>query len=81
MVFSPVMKFPGRHFLVKDQDGNLEYVSIYNWNQIPTNKLKLLHELGTKVILNEYIRKIGAGDQLPIYRVDNPHSVEFYPRK
>ena len=45
------MRFPGRHFLAKDEDGSLEYISIYNWDRIPTDKLKLLHELGTKIVL------------------------------
>lgn len=35
VVFSPVMPFPGRHFLAKDLSGSLEYISIYNWNLIP----------------------------------------------
>jgi hypothetical protein len=33
------------------------------------SKLKLLHEVGTKVVLKNYIRKYGANDGLPLYRV------------
>jgi hypothetical protein len=35
VVFSPLMSFPGRHFLAKDINGFLEYISIYNWDLIP----------------------------------------------
>lgn len=37
------MSFPGRHFLVKDINGSLEYISIYNWDLVPIEKLKMLH--------------------------------------
>ena len=54
-------------------------ISIYNWDQIPAESLALLHRLGTKVILRQYIRKYGVNDDLPIYRVENPHTVDVIP--
>ena len=71
------MSFPGRHFLVKDEDGNIEYVSIYNWQYVPIDKLKLLHKIGTKVILKEYVKKLANSNGLPIFRVDDPNGVEI----
>lgn len=69
------MLYPSRGFLGESESGIIEIINIYNWDKIPPSKLKLLHKLGTKVILNEYIRKYGANDQLPCYRCENPLSI------
>jgi hypothetical protein len=69
VVFTPLMYLPSRGFLAENDKGEVEVIYIYNWEDIDPKKLSLLHQLGAKVVLNEYIRKYGANDQLPIYRV------------
>jgi hypothetical protein len=62
--------------LVEDRQGNIEKISIYNWNRLSQAKLNLLKQPGTRLILKFYNRKI-ANDTLPMYRIDNPETIEI----
>ena len=78
VVFSPLLHLPSRLFLAEDiQTQKIQRVALYGWERIPPSKLKLLHKLGTLVVIHQYIRKFGSQDMIPMYRVEDPSKIEI----
>lgn len=66
--------------LVEDAQGNLERIAIYNWQRLSKKEQELLGTEGARVVLKFYNRKI-ANDSLPMYRIDNPDTIDILPPK